>query len=84
MSFDKSELFFSANVHPSKQNTVCSVLRVNSNMRKERYLGLPSTVGRKKKEAFGDLKERVLRKVSSWSSRMLPVGNKEVLIKAVL
>ncbi|KAH9759717.1 putative reverse transcriptase/RNA-dependent DNA polymerase [Citrus sinensis] len=49
----------------------------------ERYLGLPSMVGRKKTNFFNYVKLRVLNKLTSWESKFFSCGGKEVLIKAV-
>ena len=49
----------------------------------ERYLGLPTDVGRSKGGVFKYLKDRVWSKVQGWMEQSLPVGGKEVLIKAV-
>ncbi|XP_052478837.1 uncharacterized mitochondrial protein AtMg00310-like [Gossypium raimondii] len=50
----------------------------------ERYLGLPNVVGRRKKESFQYLKEKVHNRIEGWSTRMLSQGGKEVFLKAVL
>lgn len=84
VNFDKSRIFFSANVRSSDKNDVCAILGVNPDVNKEWYLSFPSVVGRNKQHAFRDLKEKVLKRVSGWSFRMLPVGGREVLIKVVL
>ena len=49
----------------------------------ERYLGLPSMVGRKKLNFFNSIKLKVLSKISNWQSMMFSRGRKNVLIKAV-
>jgi hypothetical protein len=49
----------------------------------ERYLGLPTAVGRSKGGVFKYLKDRVWNKVQGWMEQSLSVGGKEVLIKAV-
>ncbi|MCH79948.1 replication protein A 70 kDa dna-binding subunit [Trifolium medium] len=36
-----------------------------------KYLGLPSMIGRNKKSIFHYIKERIWKRVSSWSSKML-------------
>lgn len=51
--------------------------------RHEKYLGLPSMVGRKKISFFNDIKLRVLSKLSSWQSKLFSCEGKEVLIKAI-
>ncbi|WP_410971523.1 hypothetical protein, partial [Salmonella sp. SAL4439] len=49
----------------------------------DRYLGLPTLVGRDKKQTFRIIKERVSRKLQLWKSRLFSQGGKEILIKAV-
>ena len=49
----------------------------------EKYLGLPSDVGRSKSGAFKYLKDRVWKKVLGWLEQLLSVGGKEILIKSV-
>lgn len=50
----------------------------------ERYLGLPSMVGRNKMTFFNLIKHRVIGKLNSWQSKLFSSGGKEVLIKAVI
>ena len=51
--------------------------------RPNKYLGLPSIIGRSKKEVFAEVKERVGKKLAGCKEKMLSMGGKEVLIKAV-
>ncbi|KAA3481224.1 reverse transcriptase [Gossypium australe] len=44
----------------------------------EKYLGLPAMVGRRNKHAFFGIKEKLPRKLKSWSVRHLLVRMKEV------
>jgi hypothetical protein len=48
------------------------------------YLGLPSMVGRSKKETFGFIKDRIWKKINSWRGRTLSKAGKDVMIKSVL
>ncbi|XP_031096926.1 uncharacterized protein LOC116001177 [Ipomoea triloba] len=48
------------------------------------YLGLPSLIGRNKKDILGFLKTRVLSKIRSWNHKFLSRAGKEVLIKSVI
>lgn len=50
----------------------------------EKYLGLPNVVGRRKKEAFQYLKDKVNARIKGWSTRLLSQGGKEVFIKSIL
>ena len=49
----------------------------------EKYLGLPSLVGRKKQITFNDIKEKLAKKLVGWKERLLSKASKEILIKAV-
>lgn len=49
----------------------------------ERYLGLPTYVGRTKTATFSYLKEKMTTKVVSWRAKLLSGAGKEILIKAV-
>lgn len=48
------------------------------------YLGCPLFVGRKKKEYFSHILDKIERRINTWSSHLLSFGGKIVLIKAVL
>lgn len=47
------------------------------------YLGVPVGVGRKKKEVFDCIKDRIWQRIQSWKSRALSKAGKELLIKSV-
>ena len=47
------------------------------------YLGLPSIICRSKTNVFAEVKERVARKLSGWKEKLLSMGGREILIKAV-
>lgn len=49
----------------------------------EKYLGLPTIIGRSKKAVFTCLKERIWKKLHGWKEKLLSKPGKEVLIKAV-
>ena len=51
--------------------------------RHEKYLGLPTIIGRSKKAVFSCLKERIWKKLQGWKQKLLSRPGKEVLIKAV-
>ena len=51
--------------------------------RHTKYIGLPSFIGRSKKQVFPTLKERIGQKLAGWKGKLLSMGGKEVLIKAV-
>ena len=50
----------------------------------EKYLGLPSFVGRGKKVSFAFIKEMVWSNLKGWKEKLLSQAGREVLIKAVI
>ncbi|KAK3225712.1 hypothetical protein Dsin_005574 [Dipteronia sinensis] len=62
----------------------CLIAKLERNGRiLDKYLGLPTLVGRNKLLTFNEIKERVWKKVCSWKGDLFSFGGKEVLIKAV-
>ncbi|CAJ2674072.1 unnamed protein product [Trifolium pratense] len=84
ISLPKSEIFCSRNVSQVVQNSITNILGVQAVLGTGKYLGLPSMVGRSKKQTFNYIKDRVWRKINSWSSKCLSKAGREVLIKSVL
>ena len=48
-----------------------------------KYLGLPTSEGRQKRDRFQSLHERMGKRMAMWSEKHLSAAAKEVLIKAV-
>lgn len=48
-----------------------------------KYLGLPSILGKRKSALLGYLKDKVMTRVQSWDGKWISKGGKEVLIKNV-
>ena len=49
-----------------------------------KYLGLPDYIGKKRKEVFDFIVQRVKNKLEGWYSKFLSPAGKEVLLKAVI
>ena len=60
---EKTQLFFSPNTDPYSQEEIKSLLGVATNTNYEKYLGLPSFVGRGKKQSFSYIRERIWHKM---------------------
>ena len=80
---DKSSIFFSPNTAQETRDEIFNILGPMQNSRHTKYLGLPSLIGRSKKQVFAILKERVGQKLTGWKSKLLSMGGKEILIKVV-
>ena len=80
---DKTSLFFSKSTKDDVKEEIKNVLGVNEIRSYERYLSLPSLVGRGKKASFNYIKERVWRKLQGWEGKLLSQAGIEVLIKAI-
>lgn len=50
----------------------------------EKYLGLPSIVGRSRYNTFKSIKDRIWKKISCWENKFLSLAGREVMIKTVL
>lgn len=83
VNLSKSEVFFSRNVNDAVKNDIATELEVSIALGTGKYLGLPSMIGRGKKTMFAFLKDRLWRKINSWSAKNLSMAGREVLIKSV-
>ena len=68
---DKTILFFGKNVHQGIQYAIISLLGVSEVKQYEKYLGLPSFVGRRKKASFQYIKKQVWAKIRGWKEKLL-------------
>ena len=75
----KTSLFFSPNTSESTKHEIKNRFEAQVIKQHEKYLGLPSLIGRSKKKSFREIKE----KLAGWKEKLLTKAGKEVLIKAV-
>ena len=80
---DKSSVFFSQDANEETRSEVKEILGSMLDAHPKKYLGLPSLIGRSKKQIFNEVKERVGKKLMGWKEKMLSIGGREILIKAV-
>jgi hypothetical protein len=57
---------------------------VHSETISEKYLGMPSDVGRLRSGAFKYLKDRVWKRIQGWLEKLLSVGGKDILKNSVV
>ena len=80
----KTSIFFSKSTTKLMRAEIKDTLGVPEIQHYEKYLGLPSLVGRHKKASFDYIKERVWRKLQGWEEKLLSQAGREVLTKAVV
>ncbi|KAF5482243.1 hypothetical protein F2P56_002830 [Juglans regia] len=80
----KTSIMFSSNGRNEDWDRIVEELggRVQNNY--ERYLGLPTLVGRSKYNTFRGIKDRIWLKINNWKNYFLSPAGKEVLLKAVV
>lgn len=71
VNFQKSGVFFSSNVRRDKQQELLGILGVCNDLTKSKYLGEPSLIGISNKLVFSYLKDKIWKKIQSWSTKLL-------------
>lgn len=84
INFSKSELCGSKNVDEMMLRLSGDYLNMKVVSCHSKYLGLPMVVGQNKKDVFGEVDEKVQRKIQSWSPLLLSIAGCETLIKVVV
>ena len=80
----KTTIFFSKSTTLERKQYIKNALGVPKIQSYEKYLGLPSLIGRRKKASFEYIKERVWKKLQGWGKKLLSQAGREVLIKVVV
>ena len=80
----KTSIFFSKSTTKLMRAEIKDTLGVSELRHYEKYLGLPSPIGRHKKASFDYIKERVWTKLQGWEEKLLSQVGREVLIKTVV
>ena len=81
---DKSAIFFSPNTPHARRQAVKLVLGVHVEAFSDRYLGLPTAVGRITSETFDHIGDRSRSKMNGWAERLLACAERETEIKSVI
>ncbi|XP_042944727.1 uncharacterized protein LOC122278613 [Carya illinoinensis] len=84
LNLDKSSIFFNSNTKVETQHAILQLAGIKASGNFDKYLGLPSYVGRSKTQAFNSVLDRTKAKLASWKINMLSQAGKETLLKAVL
>ena len=83
INMDKSSIHFSRNTSMPRQSEIKAKFTEMRDAHPNKYLGLPTIIGRSKSEVFKEIKVRLIRKLSGWKEKLLSYGGREILIKSV-
>jgi hypothetical protein len=80
----KCSIYFSPNVDTQDKADICTDLNIMTKVLLDKYLGLPSMVGLEKSEDFIYLLQRVIARHNGGKGKILSMGAKEILLKALI
>lgn len=83
VNLSKSSIFFGKGCPNDRRSEIKTILEVSNESLSERYLGLPTDVGKSKNKSFKYIKDRLWGKVKGWIERCMAGVGKEILIKSV-
>ncbi|KAF5451880.1 hypothetical protein F2P56_026940 [Juglans regia] len=81
---EKTNLFFKSNSRMEANEFILQQVNGARCNDYNRYLDLPTVVGRSKYNTFKSLKERTWIRINSWNTKFVSSAGKEILIKSVL
>lgn len=74
VNMEKSSIFFGKGVAALTRDSIKNILLVHNESLSEKYLGLPSDVGRAKEGSFKYLNDQIWKKVQEWMEKCLSAG----------
>ena len=80
----KSAITFAKKTPPAIRNRVKTSLGITKEGGVGKYLGLPEHFGRRRRDLFTSIVDRIRQKAASWSTRQLSAGGKLTMLQSVL
>ncbi|GKE12147.1 reverse transcriptase, partial [Tanacetum coccineum] len=74
INYEKSEISFSANVDIHVRTRIIECLNVREVVHQNKYLGLPSVIGRSKKVVFQAILDKIKKKLGRWKEKTLSIA----------
>jgi hypothetical protein len=68
---DKTSIFFSRNTLDDLKSEILRLSGILTTQKYDKYLGLPTLVGKSRKQAFKSIKDRVQRRLGDWKLKFL-------------
>ncbi|KAG7534390.1 Ribonuclease H-like superfamily [Arabidopsis thaliana x Arabidopsis arenosa] len=79
----KSSVMFGHDVDNTTRNTIKATIGIHRDGGMGSYLGLPEQIHGSKVQVFSFVRDRLQKRLNTWSAKFLSKGGKEVLIKSV-
>ncbi|KAG7599040.1 Reverse transcriptase domain [Arabidopsis suecica] len=79
----KSSVMFGHDVDNTARNTIKASIGIHRDGGMGSYLGLPEQIHGSKVQVFSFVRDRLQKRLNTWSAKFLSKGGKEVLIKSV-
>ena len=67
---DKSSVFFSPNTPQERKESILNILGPMQDSRHNKFLGLPTIIGKSKAQVFAELKDQVTKKLAGWKGKL--------------
>lgn len=80
----KSSIFFPKKTSQSIRALMKTTLEIDMEGGVRKYLGLPENLGRRKKDAFATIVDRIKQRALNWSSKFLSGAGKSTMLTSVL
>jgi hypothetical protein len=80
---NKSAILFSRNCEDDMKTIVHAALGISSEAKIEKYLGLPTALGRSTDEEFEHILTRIRKLARGWTPKTLSTAARETLVKAI-
>jgi hypothetical protein len=84
LNLQKTAILFSRNTCEAKRQEILNSLGFSEVERIDKYLGLPSFIGKSKIQSFNSIKDRVQQRLNNWKIKFLSQAGKEILLKSVV
>jgi len=81
LNIAKSSIMFGHDVENSIRNSIKSAIGIHKDGGMGSYLGLPEKIHGSKTQVFSFVRDRLQKRLNTWSAKFLSKGGKEVLIK---
>lgn len=84
INYNKSAIIFAKGTPSLLQENITKLFGITKIGGFGTYLGLPDHIGRRHKEFFQYITERIKNKLDNWYSKLLSPAGKEILLKVVI